>query len=128
MTKKYMLWNIQMPRLLKEKVRAHVSKHDDWTMSAFVQKSVEYLLRSEEPLNDGKGNASPLLVQVHPDFDRRMRALANANYPSISCLIRTAIITQLIREEQEKNHVQWTPPTSQDDFFINLLNGKIAVI
>ena len=117
-----------MPRSLKERVRMHISKHEDWTMTAFAKKSVEYLLRTEEPLQDGKGNSSPMLVYVHPDFDKRMKSLAYANYPSVSCLIRTAIITQLVIEEQKENHGKWIPPSSPDGFLINLLHGKIAVI
>ena len=69
-----------------------------------------------------------MLVQVHPDFDKRMKTLANANYPSISCLIRTAIITQLVIEEQEENQGKWMPPASPDEFPIRLLHDRIAVI
>ena len=128
LTEKYVLWAIKMPRSLKERVRTHTSKHEDWTMTAFAKKSVEYLLRTEEPLQDGKGNSSPMLVYVHPDFDKRMKSLAYANYPSVSCLIRTAIITQLVREEQNEKCGRWIPPASQKRLVIDLLHGKIAVI
>ena len=128
MKEENVIWVIKIPKTLKERVRSHVSKNDDWSMSAFTQKAVEYLLRSEKPLQIEMGNSSPLVVSVPPDFDRRMRTLAVTNYPSISCLIRTAILTQLILEEQEKNQGQWTPPTSSEQFLINMLHGKIIVI
>ena len=73
LTEKYVLWAIKMPRSLKERLRTHTSKHEDWTMTAFAKKSVEYLLRTEEPLQDGKGNSEPLMMYVYPDFDKRMK-------------------------------------------------------
>lgn len=128
MSEKQVLWAIKIPRSLKQRVRHHIKKSDDWTMKAFAIKSVEYLLRSEQPIRDGKGNSSPLLIQVYPDFDKRARTLARTNYPSMSCLIRTAILKQLILEEQEENRGKWTPPKSHEDLLINLLCGKIVRI
>jgi hypothetical protein len=89
-------WLLNVPKQLDKQVRDHIEKYDI-SLADFVRKSVGYLLNEESPEPNGK--KAMWLIGVHPELDKTMRELAEANYPSMSALIRYAVITQLQKEE-----------------------------
>lgn len=108
-------------------IKQHISRQEDWTITAFVIKSVEYLLR-EEKQNTKYENNTPIVLQVPINLNQRVNALSKTNYPSKSCLIRTAILTQILREQLAETKGKWTAPKGETDLTINLLHNRSIFI